>query len=108
MPAKAGIQATVGPWIPAFAGMTEALCQFVVQIVLAHVFLRRREAHEGFGNRRPEVRNLRVFFENRCAGTIPAGFGTNILSYRQKPVSRLGRLMATKMDAGLRRHDDNE
>jgi hypothetical protein len=38
MPAKAGIQATVGGWIPAFAGMTEALWQFVAQIVLAHVF----------------------------------------------------------------------
>ena len=38
MPAKAGIQATEGGRIPAFAGMTEALCQFVAHIVLAHVF----------------------------------------------------------------------
>src|SRR6188768_4063169 len=27
-----------GGWIPAFAGMTEALCQFVAQIELAHLF----------------------------------------------------------------------
>ena len=38
MLAKAGIQAMEGGWIPAFAGMTESLWQFVAQIVLAHVF----------------------------------------------------------------------
>jgi hypothetical protein len=41
MPAQAGIQATEGGWIPAFAGMTEALCQFVIQVALAHVFSKK-------------------------------------------------------------------
>jgi hypothetical protein len=54
-----------------------------------------------------EPRDLGVSSENRYAETIPAGFGTNILSYRRKPVCRRGRLRATKMDAGLRRHDDS-
>ena len=52
MPAKAGIQATEGGWIPAFAGMTEALCQFVAQIVLAHVF--SKEATKDHEGRKPE------------------------------------------------------
>jgi len=41
MPTKAGIQATAGEWIPAFAGMTEALCQFVARIKVARVFSKK-------------------------------------------------------------------
>ena len=44
--------------------------------------------------------------ETRYAGTFPAGLGTNILSYLRKPVSSRGTVTATKMDAGLGRHDD--
>ena len=36
MPAQAGIQGRRG-WIPAFAGMAEASCQFVAQILLARL-----------------------------------------------------------------------
>jgi hypothetical protein len=49
MPAKAGIQATEGGWIPAFAGMTKALWQFVAQIVLAHVFSKEDTKSTKFG-----------------------------------------------------------
>jgi hypothetical protein len=49
MPAKAGIQATEGGWIPAFAGMTEASCQFVAQIVLAHVHSKKDTKSTKFG-----------------------------------------------------------
>ncbi len=41
MPAKAGIQATAGGWIPAFAGMTEALWEFVARIKVARVFSKK-------------------------------------------------------------------
>jgi hypothetical protein len=42
MPAQAGIQGAGGDGYQAFAGMTEALCRFVVQRVAAYVISNER------------------------------------------------------------------
>jgi hypothetical protein len=65
MPAQAGIQGTEGGWIPAFAGMTEGLCQFVGQIVLAHVFSKKDTKSTKFGTL--NIRTLRGLRELRGA-----------------------------------------